>query len=271
MNLPFMVRLFNISERIDMENSDWWKPQNLEKSEKKFRHKNELGEVDVHNDFGSYKVMLSTNDATKSAISSHNEITPSYRVKAIKKILGGFIPEKIYDLGCGLGFTTNEISNEYPCAEVIGMDISEDAIAFGKKNFPNCQFLCEAVNPEHKDQVFCADLIYAFEFYPFTRTSDLNDHKQYLAHLTDELSEKGKLVIFQLWNNPESLSTNYSKLVTLFPNFQFRLYTMPLRQIGRFIRFRVLANILSTIARTVFRSITNRQLGENKVLVISKK
>lgn len=254
-----------------MENSDWWKPQNLKKTEKNFRNENELDKVDVHNDFGSYKVMFNTNDATKSIISTHNEITPSYRVKAIKGILGGFIPEKIYDLGCGLGFTTNEISNEYPCAEVIGMDISEDAIAFGKKNFPSCQFLCEAVDPEQKDQVFCADLIYAFEFYPFTRTSDLKDHKQYLAHLTDELSENGKLVIFQLWNNPESLSANYSKLVALFPNLQFGLYSMPLRQIGRFVRFRILANIISAIARPVFRSITNRQLGENKVLVISKK
>ena len=37
-----------------MENSDWWKPQNLKKSEKNFRNENELGEVDVHNDFGSY-------------------------------------------------------------------------------------------------------------------------------------------------------------------------------------------------------------------------
>tara|TARA_B110000003_G_scaffold266373_1_gene293259 strand:- start:659 stop:1423 length:765 start_codon:yes stop_codon:yes gene_type:complete len=254
-----------------MGNSDWWKPQSLKISEKKFRNKNELDQVDVHNDFGSYKVMLKTNDATKSIISTHNELTPSYRVKAIKGILGGFVPEKIYDLGCGLGFTTNEISREYPCADVIGMDISEDAIAFGKKNFSSCQFLCEAVDPERKDQVFCADLIYAFEFYPFSRTSDLNDHKQYLAHLTDELSENGKLVIFQLWNNPESLSANYSKLAALFPNLQFALYSMPLRQIGRFVRFRILANILSVIARLVLRSISNRQLGENKVLVISKK
>ena len=254
-----------------MENSDWWKPQNLKKSEKKFRNENELGEIDVHNDFGSYKVMLNTNDATKSIIYTHNEITPSYRVKAIKEILGGFIPEKIYDLGCGLGFTTNEIRNEYPCAEVIGVDISEDAIAFGKKNFPSCQFLCEAVDPGQKNQIFCADLIYAFEFYPFTRTSDLSDHKQYLAHLTDELSENGKLVIFQLWNNPESLSANYYELIAFFPNLQFELYSMPLRQIGKFVRFRYLANILSAIARPVLQSITNRQLGKNKVLVISKK
>ena len=87
----------------------------------------------------------------------------------------------------------------------------------------------------------------------------------------DVHNDFGKLVIFQLWNNPESLSSNYSKLVALFPNLQFGLHSMPLIQIGRFVRFRILTNIISAIARTVLRSITNLQLGESKVLVISKK
>ena len=64
------------------------------------------GKLDVRNDFGSYKVMLATNDPSKSLIHAHNDITPSYRVKAIKKILGDFNPQKIFDVGCGLGFTT---------------------------------------------------------------------------------------------------------------------------------------------------------------------
>ncbi len=254
-----------------METKDWWKPKNLKRSEKSFLDEKDLEQLDVHNDFGSYKHMLATNDPVKSLISAHNEITPSYRVKAIKRILGGFNPKKIYDVGCGLGFTTNEISNEYPCAEVIGIDVSEDAIAFGKKNFPNCRFSSEAVDPGKEDQVFSADLICAFEFYPFTRTSDLSDNKLYLSHLTDELSEKGKLVIFQVWDDPESLSANYRELVVSFPNLQFELYTMPLRQIGKLVRSRFLANTISAIARPILRGITNRQLGKSKALVISKK
>ena len=254
-----------------MQNNDWWKPRNLKKSEENFLKENDLDRLDIGHDFGSYKVMLATNDITKSLINSHNDTTPSYRVKAIKKILGNFNPKKIYDIGCGLGFTTNEISKAYPCAEVIGVDISDDAVTFGNKNFPNCLFLSEAVDPENKKQVFHADLIYAFEFYPFTRTSVLSEHTKYLAHLTDELSEEGKLVIFQLWNNPESLSVNYNELVSLFPNLKFELYLMPLRQIGKFVRSRFFANIISAIARPIFRSITGRQLSQNKALVISKK
>ena len=254
-----------------MEKNDWWKPKNLKKSEKKFLDENDLGKLDVRNDFGSYKVMLATNDPSKSLIHAHNDITPSYRVKAIKKILGDFNPQKIYDVGCGLGFTTNEISKEYPLAKVIGIDVSDDAVAFGEKNFPNCRFLSEAVDPENEKQVFSADLICAFEFYPFTRTNILSDHRQYLAHLTDELTEKGKLVIFQLWDNPESLSVNYKELASSFPNLKFELHSMPIRQIGKFVRSRRFANIISEIARPIFRGITGRQLGKIKTLVISKK
>lgn len=141
-----------------------------------------MEKLDVSNDFGSYRVMLATNDPSKSLIYAHNDITPSYRVKAMKKILGDFNPKKIYDLGCGLGFTANEISKLYPFSEVIGMDVSDDAIAFGEKNFPNCRFLSEAVDPENEQQVFSADLICAFEFYPFTRTNILSNNRQYLAH-----------------------------------------------------------------------------------------
>ena len=253
------------------KNNNWWKPKNLKKSEKKFLYENDLGKLDVHNDFGSYKLMLATNDPSKSLINAHNDITPSYRVKAMKKILGDFNPQKIYDVGCGLGFTTNEISKEYPFAKVIGIDISDDAVAFGEKNFPNCQFLSEAVDPENEKQVFSADLICAFEFYPFTRTNILSDHRQYLAHLTDDLSEKGKLVIFQVWDNPESLSVNYKDLANSFPNLKFELYLMPISKIGKFVSSRFFANVLSEITRSILRGVTNRQLGKNKILVISKK
>lgn len=254
-----------------MKKNDWWKPNNLKNSEKNFVEQNDLGQLDAHNDFGSYKLMLALNDRAKSKISSHNETTPSYRVKAIKKILGDFDPQKIYDVGCGLGFTTNEISKEYPRAEVVGMDISDDAIAYGKKYFPDCQFFSEAVDPENKKQVFPADLICAFEFYPFTRTSNLSDQRLYLIHLTDNLTEEGKLVIFQLWDNPESLSVNYEELVSSFPKLNFELHSMPIRQIGKFVRSPRFSNVISEIARPIFRGITGRQLGRNKTLVISKK
>ena len=132
---------------MSSKKNNWWKPKSLKDSERHFIDENDLDKLDVGNDFGSYKVMLATNDLEKSLIRSHNDITPSFHVKAIKRILGDFNPQKIYDIGCGLGYTAKEISKEYPCAEVFGVDISVDAIDFAKKNFPNCQFFAEAADP----------------------------------------------------------------------------------------------------------------------------
>ena len=255
---------------MSSKKNNWWKPKSLKDSERHFIDENDLDKLDVGNDFGSYKVMLATNDLEKSLIRSHNDITPSFHVKAIKRILGDFNPQKIYDIGCGLGYTAKEISKEYPCAEVFGVDISVDAIDFAKKNFPNCQFFAEAVDPENKDQFFRADLIFAFGFYPFTRTSSLDDHQQYIAHLTNELSERGKLVIFQRWDVPESLSANFKEIVNSFPDLKFELYTMPIKTIGKFVRSTFLANIVSEIARPILRTFTSLEFGKNKALVISK-
>ncbi|MDB2676662.1 class I SAM-dependent methyltransferase [Amylibacter sp.] len=253
-----------------MENNDWWMPKNLKKLEKKYQEEIDLETIDVRNDFGSYKIMLAKNDPAKSLIHAHNDITPNYRVKIMKKILGDFNPQKIYDVGCGLGFTTDEISKEYPFAEVIGMDISKDAVAYGKKNFPNCQFLAEAVDPENGKQFLGADLICAFEFYPFTRTNNFIDHRQYISYLTDEISENGKLVIFQYWDNSESLSENYKDIVSSFTHLKFELYKMPIKKIGKFVPSMFFANLLSEIARLILRGVIGRPIGKNKFLVISK-
>ena len=58
----------------------------------------------------------------------------------------------IYDVGCGLGFTTNALSQFYPNYEVIGVDISNDAIEFGKSNFKSCKFQSEVIDPKDKSQ-----------------------------------------------------------------------------------------------------------------------
>jgi len=85
--------------------------------------------------------MLENNNESKAHIKEHNDTTPKYRVEYIKKILNGFCPKKIFDLGCGLGFTTNELKVAFPNAEVIGIDISRDGIEYGKKIFLNVSSL----------------------------------------------------------------------------------------------------------------------------------
>ena len=128
--------------------------------------------------------MRLSNDVKSSKIYLHNEIKPQFRIKMIKKILENYLPQSILDIGCGLGFSTNEMQKIFPYSKVVGIDISKDAIEYAKVNFSSCSFLCDAIDPDNKNQKFHHDLITAFEFYPFSMTEKLSDHIKYLDHLT---------------------------------------------------------------------------------------
>ena len=69
-------------------------------------------------------------DLENSQINSHNDLTPRYRVSSMRSLLGGKVYSKILDIGCGLGYTTSEIVDVFDGANVIGIDISEDAILY---------------------------------------------------------------------------------------------------------------------------------------------
>ena len=59
---------------------DWFYPKNLRESEQKHRNSND-DSPDLHNDFGSYKSLLKTNDFENSMIKSHNDINPTQKLK----------------------------------------------------------------------------------------------------------------------------------------------------------------------------------------------
>lgn len=52
-------------------------------------------------------------------------------------------PKSILDVGCGGGFFTKKLAKLYPEAQIVGIDISKEAIDFAKRNcsFKNVQFL----------------------------------------------------------------------------------------------------------------------------------
>lgn len=54
-------------------NTNWWRPQKLASSESNTHQINDLETLSTRGDFGSYKIMLETNDIYKSQILSHND------------------------------------------------------------------------------------------------------------------------------------------------------------------------------------------------------
>ncbi|NLM74915.1 MAG: methyltransferase domain-containing protein [Clostridiaceae bacterium] len=53
-------------------------------------------------------------------------------------------PDKILDIGCGPGNSTQVLSDKFPNAYILGVDKSEDMINAAKKNYPDLNFrICD--------------------------------------------------------------------------------------------------------------------------------
>ena len=89
---------------------NWWEPTELKRIENNIRNKSNVSSINHGDSFASYKSILKTNNLVKSNIKFHNDISPSIKISIIKQIIeANFKPLKILDVGCGLGFTTNEL------------------------------------------------------------------------------------------------------------------------------------------------------------------
>lgn len=157
---------------------NWVYPQNLKQLENDQR-KMAVSEVDPTTDFGSYKIMLETDDPEKSLIASHYDIKPDQKIAMIKSDIiksrvNGQEIFKILNVGCGLGVENKSIAEIFN-AETLGIDISTDAILYARKKYkvPKISFLDACVDENLMLDVKY-DICMAIEFYPFTRTNDLD-------------------------------------------------------------------------------------------------
>ncbi len=241
---------------------NWWKVKNLKKEEQKVNSL-KVSELDLRGDFGSYKKVLKTDSLDNSMLESHNDLEPNSKLLYIKNLLN--IPDKknykILDAGCGMGFTTFQIKNIFKESDVIGVDISEDAITYAKKKFGKCEFICQGIEPKNNiiDEF---DLIFCFEFYPFTRTNDWNTHNEYINYFLKNLRSNGLLIIYQLWTNQDSLSANYSELLT---KYHVKLYNTISKKLYTFKKF-----IPLFILKLIDRIIKILRQREAKICVITK-
>ena len=107
------------------------------------------------------------------------------------------------------------------------------------------------------------DLIFAFEFYPFTRTSDINVHCSYLNYLIEQLNEGGRVILYQKWNNQKSISPNLKEIKKRFTLYNFKLTYAPHRKVLEICKIKPLAIIIDFMLCKILN------LGINKVLIIS--
>lgn len=195
----------------------WFYPENLKKSE--YKHRNNNINPDVENDFGSYKVLLESDNINESLIKFHNDITPKEKLKKLKYIIHKFLKIKkinsILNVGCGTGFETKALSEIYNC-NITGIDVSTEGITYAKKYNSNTktEFISKIIDKNFLlNKRF--DICYAIEFYPFSRTSDLDFQKNIISAIFKNLTKGAPLVIYQLDNDTETINNNIKELSSL--------------------------------------------------------
>jgi 2-polyprenyl-3-methyl-5-hydroxy-6-metoxy-1,4-benzoquinol methylase len=247
-----------------MDNNLWWHPENLAKDEKNFRENLSDNDLNLNNDFGSYRKVLKTGKIKGSRLNLHNDLFPLIKLSAIDRIFGPFNPKSILDAGCGMGFTTKALKNIYKTASVLGVDVSMDAIEYAKKHQKGPIFINMAISPENKVIGFF-DLIYCIEFYPFTRNTNIDFQVKFISYYISQLNPNGKLIVYQKWNNSNSLSAILSDIKLLLPDLDFNLKFIPHPKI-----LRCSPIIISRIINKFFSLVLGRDLSK-AVLIIEKK
>lgn len=204
------------------QEKEWWHPERLSESERRFRSIEDISQLDPNNDFGSYRrVLLGNFDSAK--IATHNDTKPKAKVKWLVKALGLPAKADVLDAGCGLGYTTRALHEQFGSA--VGVDVSEDAIAWASANLSGPTFRAQAIAPNQHLGIF--DLIFCFEFYPFTRNADGRFQAAYLQSFAQQLKPKGQVVIYQRLHNSSSLSVILDELREALPQLKIDVRLVP--------------------------------------------
>jgi SAM-dependent methyltransferase len=206
------------------QNNDqpWWSPEALAEREREIRSGVGDESGDMRNDFASYRALARGKDATASGLYMHNEVEP-WRIntvcrdygRIVRKVLGR-APRSVADLGCGAGFTTDGLQRMWPTASVYGFDVSVDAVSFAQRQWPKCRFVAGAITPGTSLEGGPFDVVLCQEFYPFTRTGQLESHRDWLRLLAQNMTKDGVALIMVSAGTDGSINDTFSQLQSEF-------------------------------------------------------
>jgi SAM-dependent methyltransferase len=211
------------------DESIWILPSELKKQEN-LERSGESTSIDLKSDFGSYNALL--NGQSFTLIETHNSV--GLRSKAIAAHLNRYIknyrnkPSIIGDMGCGAGFIANDLKKLQRQSEIYAYDISSDAINYAKKSFPSILFDAKAIEPDSEFGI-AFNVIYAHEFYPFTRTNSFDFQKLYIDNFLKNIDmHNNGLLLISLKHTEKCLINNYDKLFKQYNDeYEIIKYALP--------------------------------------------
>ena len=203
--------------RMLKESEKWILPENLIEQERNEVSQTDEGTFNGKGDFGSY-YGLSTGKNTKwvkqhAVMCGRLALNYARQVRAILLRLG-IMPQNldILDIGCGPGTITNALHSSLDNCSVTGMDIAKHAVEYAQKKHPNCTFIQQAVDGS-TDLSQKYNVIHLREFYPFSRTADIETHLAYIKMLLKHLHKDGAIIIFFSAPSPgTTLADTYSRI-----------------------------------------------------------
>lgn len=144
----------------------------------------------------AYKEFLKGDD---SLMANHNsrkggEQEINFVLELCRLGLGRAPGGKVLDVACGGGYMTDCFARMGFSAT--GFDMSEDAIAIAKREYPECQFFVGngadplSILPPHE-----FDVVHIREFHPFTRLDDFDFQKAVISGYLQVLKPGGMLII----------------------------------------------------------------------------
>ena len=231
---------------------EWFDPEALD-TQQSSTYSTHADDQRIGGDFGSYAIANRGGGLAASGVESHNLVYGNHRVAQYATVLGNRTFNRIADIGCGLGITTNALAQRYPRAEVIGLEVSQDAIEFAQKNFHGPQFVRTAITPATR-LPGSFDLILCQEFYPFTRTSRPETHRAYAEHFLQHLLPGGVLLIELSERDREQ-----SILVTIGGfDFDYEVRSLPFDRVYRHLPVFLPALMASRILAAALSRATNK-------------
>ena len=247
-----------------MSDNDWWLPTRLKADEESTRLVNDFDQLKAKGDFGTYRRLVLGDSLEDSNASVHNDLFPRSKFHQIRKYFDLGNPKTILDAGCGLGYTTAVITEAFPGARVLGVDLAEDAITYAKRHHLNATFGVVALDPSG-ERIGTFDLIFCFEIYPFSRNRDVSYQSDLIKNLSQNLSTDGKIVISQTWRNQDALPQVLNQVIERCPELSFEVISYPHSRVPLWLPKR-----LSLICARIVEDATGKEVVK-KLIIISAK
>lgn len=245
------------------DDEKWILAENLERREKEDIAGVQRGEDVSGGDFGSYYALLTGKNTewVKAHAVSDERYLASYARQLTRLLLqerGKLDGLRLLDVGCGPGLLTWTLSRGLPGCRAKGIDISDSAIQYGRRQYRDCRFDVVSVDGAMElGEKF--DVVHAREFYPFTRTGDRDFHRTYVEALARHVDAAGVLVL-TLLSTPKSLADNAAGLAPMLEAAgmtPFRRVTLTSARIPRWVPAAVARTITELMARLGGRGTTH--------------